>query len=89
MKINCWDYMNCGREVDGTQVTTQGECPAWSFWTFQGKNNGLRGGRYCWSVAGSDREGEPACTNVADFGDCSECNFYQLVKKEEGSNFVA
>lgn len=89
MKINCWDYMKCGREVDGTQVAALGECPAWSYWTFQGKNSGFRAGRFCWNVAGTSQEGEPACSRAAEFGDCCKCDFYQLVMKEEGANFEA
>ena len=89
MKLNCWDYMNCGREVDGANVATRGICPAWSYWTFQGKNGGFRAGRYCWNVAGTFREGEPLCTHAAEFGSCTKCDFYRLVEKEEGKNFAA
>lgn len=89
IKMNCWDYMHCGREIDGTAVPTKGVCPAWSYWTFQGKNDGFRAGRYCWNVAGTSREGEPMCERASEFGDCKKCDFYRLVKKEEGSGFVA
>ena len=89
MKLNCWDYTRCGREIDGANAATQGVCPAWTYWTFQGKNHGLRAGRYCWNVAGTFREEEPLCTRATEFGDCRKCDFFQLVKKEEGHNFAA
>ena len=89
MKINCWDYMHCGREIDGPNAAELGICPAWAYWTFHGKNGGFRGGRYCWNVAGTFREGEILCDHAAELGDCSACDFFKLVKQEEGSGFVA
>ncbi len=81
--------MRCGREVDGVNEAAMGVCPAWSYWTFQGKNRGLRAGRYCWNVAGTFREDEPRCSHAEEFGSCAECGFYQLVKEEEAGNFEA
>ncbi|MFC1543319.1 two-CW domain-containing protein [Candidatus Neomarinimicrobiota bacterium] len=88
MKTNCWDYMDCGREIDGVNEATLGSCPAWTYWTFHGINHGTRGGRYCWNVAGTFREGKPLCTHAAKFKYCNNCDFYCLVQSEEGNTFV-
>jgi hypothetical protein len=41
MKRNCWEVMNCGREVGGTKVDALGVCPASRLIEFDGINNGI------------------------------------------------
>ena len=87
MKMNCWDFMNCGREVDGSMVKSLGNCPAFTFTSFQGTNNGFHSGRYCWYVAGTYSKTEPKCSHLHKIEDCSKCSFLKLVKNEEGAMF--
>ena len=44
-KLNCWEYMNCGRECDGKNSTELGICRAAADDAFQGLNGGINGGR--------------------------------------------
>lgn len=87
MKVNCWDYMNCGREIGGVRVKNLGHCPAMTYTAFHGTNGGFRSGRYCWYVAGSFHKDPPECSHVSKVGDCLDCDFFNLVKKEEGDSF--
>lgn len=79
--------MNCGREVGGPMVKSSGICPAFTFTAFQGTNKGFRSGRYCWYVAGTFSNSKPQCNYVKQIEDCSTCDFFKLVKKEEESEF--
>ncbi|MFQ6615974.1 MAG: two-CW domain-containing protein [Fidelibacterota bacterium] len=88
IKLNCWEFMRCGRETGGSREKDLGRCPAFTFTTFHGTNGGFRSGRYCWFVAGTFQDGEPACNSAETVEDCSQCSFFERVRKEEGSGFV-
>ncbi|MEE9165876.1 MAG: hypothetical protein V3U24_00220 [Candidatus Neomarinimicrobiota bacterium] len=87
MKINCWDFVKCGREMGGTKVDKLGNCPAFTYTAFHGTNNGFRAGRYCWYVAGTFQDRKPQCTKASKIEECSSCNFFQFVREEEGPDF--
>lgn len=61
LKMNCWEYMKCGRDKDATI-----KCPA--FPNF---------GRVCWVVAGTFCEGKVQGTFAQKYEDCRKCEFYQ------------
>ncbi|MFN3396008.1 MAG: sensor histidine kinase, partial [Thermodesulfovibrionales bacterium] len=66
-KVQCWEYMKCGRDKDATI-----KCPAYPHF-----------GRICWVVAGTFCEGKVQGTFAQKFEDCRKCEFYQKrVKKE-------
>lgn len=66
-KVQCWEYMKCGRERDATL-----KCPAYPHF-----------GRICWVVAGTFCEGKVQGTFAQKFEDCRKCEFYQRrIKKE-------
>jgi hypothetical protein len=88
MKINCWDFNQCGREHGGENVKKYGKCHSVQYKSFNGINGGLFGGRYCWHIAGTYQEGEPTCRQLKKVESCDICEFYLKVKKEEGENFV-
>lgn len=88
MKTNCWDFMNCGREIGGFAEESMGTCSAITYISFSGTNGGFRSGRYCWYVAGSFQKSTRDCACISKIEDCSQCGFFQLVKKEEGKNFL-
>jgi hypothetical protein len=66
-----------------------GVCPVVTFTAFNRTNGGFNGGRYCWQIVGTFPESDIRCSYAAELPDCTSCHFYQLVKKEEGSSFVA
>lgn len=74
--------MKCGREPGGTNVSTDGLCPATTAFNADGFNSGENGGRICWAIAGSlcrvtqgiFARGIPSCL---------ECDFYMKVVNEE------
>lgn len=81
-KLNCWEFMKCGRDPQGAQAAQWGVCPASTHSSTDGFNSGKNGGRICWSVAGtlcSTIQGKFAKTVTS----CLECEFYIRVMKEE------
>jgi len=66
-KINCWEYMQCGRDKDATI-----KCPAYPHF-----------GRVCWAVAGTFCEGKIQGTFAQKCEDCTKCAFYQKRTKGE------
>ena len=87
-KINCWEYMKCGRQPGGENVDEHGECPAAVDSSFEGINDGCQAGRICWAVAGTFCGGEVQGTYAEKRGSCVSCEFYQLVQKEEGNSLA-
>lgn len=88
MKINCWDYIDCGRELSGAQVQDLGVCRVLRYKAYHRVNGGYMGGRSCWQIVGTFPEGKIRCSHALELGDCTLCEFFKLVKKEEGADFV-
>ncbi len=84
-KVNCWQYLKCGRELGGKSVEAQGVCPASSDNSFDGINSGISGGRFCWAVAGTYCGGEVQGCFAQKRQTCFDCRFYKLVNLEEGT----
>ncbi|MBF0467676.1 MAG: protein kinase [Desulfamplus sp.] len=82
---NCWEYMKCGREPGGVNVTQMGICPASVAQSCDGINSGICGGRFCWAVAGTMCNGKVQGTFAEKRKSCSQCTFYRQVRAEEGS----
>ena len=86
-KKNCWEFKCCEREPGGRLAEELGVCPASTDEKFDGIHEGNCGGRMCWLVAGT------FCTNnitgsfAIKLGNCMFCDFYKLVKLEEGPAF--
>lgn len=81
-KVNCWEYMKCGREPGGKNVSNDGLCPATTAFSADGFNSGKNGGRLCWAIAGSlcsVTQGKFARAIPS----CLECDFYMKVVNEE------
>lgn len=83
IKLNCWEFMKCGREVGGKNVEKLGVCPAATETKTNGIHGGINGGRCCWAVAGTLCNGKTQGTFVDKFMDCSKCPFSILVNQEE------
>jgi serine/threonine protein kinase len=85
-KLNCWEYLKCGREPGGKNVKELGLCPAATDTSFDGINSGKNAGRIGWAVAGTCREGEVYGTYAQKRASCVGCEFYKLVQEEEGTS---
>jgi eukaryotic-like serine/threonine-protein kinase len=83
-RINCWEYMKCGREAGGDKVTDLGVCIAASDTSYDGLNSGTCGGRICWAVAGTFCEGKIQGPFSEKRQTCLSCDFYKQVQEEEG-----
>lgn len=86
-KQNCWEYKKCGREPGGAKVNDLGECPASTEKRTDGINSGKNGGRACWAISGTLCGGKVQGTYAAKEGNCLNCEFYQIVQKEEKPEF--
>ena len=86
-KVNCWEFMACGREPDGEFVHELGVCPAAADPAFEGINQGNKGGRACWGVSGTLCLGRVREGFGSKECGCERCDFYQLVRLEQGANF--
>ena len=87
-KENCWEFKNCGRQVGGAKVGELGVCPAASTESANGYNGGIKGGRICWSLAGTFCGGKVQGTFTDKQASCMGCEFFKKVKTEESSSFA-
>jgi serine/threonine protein phosphatase PrpC/CRP-like cAMP-binding protein len=84
-RINCWQYMRCGREPGGARAAELGVCPAAVDASFDGINAGTCAGRFCWAVSGTLCGGKRQGTFARKRATCLDCTFYQRVQFEEGT----
>lgn len=87
-KTNCWEFKKCGREKGGVKTGELGICPASIEPRLNGLHGGRNGGRSCWVMGGTLCGGKVQGSFAAKLGNCLKCEFYQAVKKEEGSQFT-
>lgn len=87
-KMNCWEFKKCGRQPGGAKVAELGECPAGKDKRADGMNQGKYAGRACWALAGTLCGGKVQGSFAQKANNCMECEFYKLVKNEEGTNYV-
>ena len=83
---NCWDFKKCGRQPGGAKAVELGICPAAKAEVVD-LNSGRRGGRVCWAIAGTLCGGKIQGTFAQKAANCILCEFYLLVRREEGSAF--
>ncbi len=84
-KLNCWQYMRCGREPGGANAASQGVCPAATDRSYDGIHSGQCAGRFCWAVSGTFCGGVVQGTFARKRDLCTRCHFYQRVQAEEGT----
>jgi hypothetical protein len=77
--------MECGWHPD--DIDRIGICPAVVDSKFDRVHDGKNAGRACWMIAGTLCGGKVQGTYAQKQKSCITCNFYQLVKKEEGLDF--
>jgi hypothetical protein len=64
--MNCWEYMNCGREQGGAKAIESGVCPAYPDF-----------GRHCARVAGTLCGGKVQGVFATNLTDCLKCDYYK------------
>lgn len=82
---NCWEVKKCGRESGGAKVAELGVCPAATSTKTNGINKGKNGGRACWAITGTLCGGHVQGSYAIKLGNCMKCEFYSMVKSEEGA----
>ena len=87
MKKNCWDVMNCEWQPDSLKIDEVGVCPAVKDSRFNGLHGGKNAGRVCWMIAGTLCGSKAQGTYAQKYKNCIKCDFYKLVKIEEGLDF--
>lgn len=87
-KKNCWEYQDCGRELGGKRAYELGVCPASTYIWLDGFHGGRNAGRACWIVAGTMCNGEVRGTFAEKHKSCGKCEFYNMVKAEEGEGMT-
>lgn len=88
MKVNCWEYLKCGREAGGINADELGVCPAAKERKTHGINGGINGGRACWAISGSFCCGKIQGIFAEKIINCVKCDFYHLVRDEENENYI-
>jgi hypothetical protein len=79
--------MKCEREPGGAKAAEFGVCPSSIKNLFDGINEGKNGGRSCWAITGTYCGEKVQGTFASKIDDCKQCDFYRLVKREQGNNF--
>ncbi|MBC8278388.1 MAG: hypothetical protein H8E46_09160 [FCB group bacterium] len=87
-KQNCWEFMQCGREPGGTKTAELGVCPAAVRAPAFPVNAGDNAGRYCWKIAGTMCSGQIQGSWAKKMDNCLNCDFFNLVKREEADKFI-
>jgi hypothetical protein len=87
VKKNCWEFKVCGQERTGRN-NSHVKCPVPEMTTSNGINGGKNAGRICWLVSHTMCKGETDTTFEEMIKICGECDFYKLVKEEEGEELV-
>ena len=85
-KKNCWDQKKCGREPLGAKTDELGVCPAATETSLDGIHGGKNAGRACWVIEGSMCGGRIQGTFAQKYANCTQCDFYQTIRQEEGLN---
>jgi hypothetical protein len=86
-KQNCWEFKKCSREPGGAKVKELGVCPSTIETRLHGVHGGKNAGRACWVVACSMCDGKIQGTFTKKYESCVKCDFFQVVKREEGSKY--
>ena len=76
----------CGREPGGPGVKSLGVCPVCTEDALDGVHGGKNCGRACWIAVGTFCTGNATGKFTTDIETCLNCDFFMLVRKEEGQN---
>ncbi len=84
-KMNCWEFVGCGRELGGDNVEESGVCKVVLETSADGINGGKNGGRICWAISGTFSEEKIEGYYAKKLLSCRSCSFFKKVKDEEGT----
>jgi hypothetical protein len=87
-RLNCWEFMQCGREYGGCKENEKGVCSAFTETRLNSVHSGKNAGRACWAVAGTLCHGKAQGSFALTNNNCFECSFYMLVKSQEGADLI-
>jgi hypothetical protein len=87
-KQNCWEFTGCGKNISGFTSDEFGVCPAFNCKILNHVHGGMNGGRACWMVTGTMCNNKIQGSYRFKEKNCSRCDFFQLVKKEETGQYV-
>ena len=87
-KLNCWEFMKCGRGPRGAKTRQLGVCPAATERRLDRVHGGINSGRACWVVAGTYCGGTVQGSFARKQLACKRCDFYNKVHHEEGEAIV-
>jgi len=87
IKMNCWEVKKCGRQSGGDKVSELGLCQSALSGKYDGINNGLNRGRFCWAVTGNACQAEVADSFTKHLK-CLGCGFFIQVSIEESDDFI-
>lgn len=85
LKMNCWEFKKCGRQLGGDKVKELGVCPSAQIESVNGVHGGRNGGRACYVIAGTYCGGKVQGSFAQKLSNCMACEFYKLLLKEEGT----
>lgn len=88
MKLNCWEFMQCGRGPRADGENSSETCPAALEERLDGIHGGENAGRSCWVVAGTLCGGKPEGSFARKVPTCAACAFYRSVQEEEFPHFT-
>lgn len=83
MKLNCWEFKKCGRQVGGVNAAELGVCEATREVRLDGVHGGTNGGRACWIIRNTLCGGNVQSNMAVKLGQCVACDFYKSVMEEE------
>jgi hypothetical protein len=83
-KMNCWEFMKCGKHVENGKTDRSDVCPVAIEKTANGLNGGVNGGRICWIVADMCCRRWMPCQDNKRNDPCFSCEFRFKVMAEEG-----
>lgn len=83
-KLNCWEFMKCGKAPGGDKADEIGICPVANEASANGLNGGVNGGRICWVIAAVCYKEKIKCHDSQKISSCFDCKFHNQVMAEEG-----
>lgn len=85
--MNCWEFMNCGREPGGSLAEKDGICPAAIYEPADGFLDGTNGGCACAFVTGTFCEEVLQGTYRDKSKECWDCEFFRMLRRKHGAAF--
>jgi len=83
-KLNCWEFMKCGKGPDSAINNGADICPVASAVIADGLNGGENGGRICWIISENYFKNKIQCSENKVSHSCYACEFRYLVTMDEG-----